>query len=59
MENTDKIYNALKTNNKPLKSGDLAEKTGLDKKDVDKVLKNLMKNGKIFSPARCFYTVKN
>jgi hypothetical protein len=29
--------------------------TGLDKKEVSKIIKELKKAGKIFSPKRCFY----
>ena len=40
---------------KPLRPGEVAELTGLDKKEVSKIIKELKKKGKIFSPKRCFY----
>ncbi len=41
-----------------LKSGDISERTGIDKKEVDKIIKKLKEEEKIFSPKRCFYSVK-
>lgn len=41
-----------------MKSGDVAEKTGIDKKDVDKIIKKLMAEDKVISPKRCFYQAK-
>ena len=41
-----------------LKAGEIAEKTGIEKKDVDKVIKKLVAEGKVDSPKRCFYGLK-
>ena len=38
-------------------SEEIAEKAGIDKKDVDKAIKELKKEEKIISPKRCFYSV--
>jgi DNA-binding transcriptional regulator GbsR (MarR family) len=54
----EKVFNALKTSGKPMKSGEIAEVTGIDKKEVDKALKSLKSEGKIFSPKNCFYQAK-
>nr|WP_297452962.1 HTH domain-containing protein [Persephonella sp.] len=51
----EKVLEALEKAGKPLKSGEIAEITGLDKKEVDKVIKKLKKEGKIQSPKRCYY----
>lgn len=48
----DKI---LKTLSSPMKAGEIAEATGIDKKDVDAILKKLIKEGKVHSPKRCYY----
>jgi len=40
---------------KPVRPGDIAKMTGLDKDDVSKILSELKKGGKITSPKRCFY----
>ncbi len=58
MENTDKIIKALKESDQPLKAGEIAAKISMDKKEVDKGIKILKQEDKIFSPKRCFYSVK-
>ncbi|MBK3331733.1 winged helix-turn-helix transcriptional regulator [Persephonella atlantica] len=50
-----KVLDAMKKAGKPLKTGEIAELTGLDKKEVEKVIKKLKKEGKIESPKRCYY----
>lgn len=56
--NTDKIIEAMKKAAKPLKAGEISEMTGLDKKEVDKGMKQLQKEGLITSPKRCFWQPK-
>ncbi len=57
MENSEIIIKTLRENG-ALKSGEIAEKTGIEKSEVDKVIKKLKSGGKVFSPKRCFYDVK-
>ncbi|MDY3051171.1 MAG: HTH domain-containing protein [Parvimonas sp.] len=57
MELQEKILNLLK-NEDPLKSGEIAEKLGVDKASVDKKIKKLKTDEKIISPKRCFYSVE-
>ena len=40
---------------KPLRPGEIAELTGVDKNDVGKAIKVLAGEGKVISPKRCFY----
>lgn len=58
MENIEKVYEALKKAGQPLKAGDLADQTGIDKKEVSKLIKKLMEDGKVHSPKFCFYSPK-
>ena len=51
------IIKTLKENG-ALRPGDIADKAGMDKKDVEKAIKKLKDQDKIFSPKRCFYDVK-
>ncbi len=51
----DKILKTILSAGKPLKAGEIAELAGIDKKDVDKAVKKLRDEEKIFSPKRCFY----
>lgn len=58
MNTEDQILEALKQSEKPMNAGQLVEKTGLDRKVVDKAMTNLKKEEKIISPVRCFWTAK-
>lgn len=57
MESKEAIVKAMETAGKPMKGGEIAEATGVDKKEVDKLLKKLVAEGKIDSPMRCFYAL--
>ena len=54
----EKVLNAMKAAGKALKAGEIAEAAGLDKKDVDKVMKELKADGAIVSPKRCYWEPK-
>lgn len=51
----EKVLEVLKTAGKALKTGEIAEAAGLDKKDVDKAMKTLKAEGKISSPKMCYW----
>lgn len=57
METKKQILGALKKSKEPLKIAQIVEATGLDKKDVDKAIKELKKDGTVVSPKNCFYSV--
>ncbi|NLJ72500.1 MAG: ArsR family transcriptional regulator [Syntrophomonadaceae bacterium] len=52
------VIKALNEAGKPLKAGEIAEITGLDKKEIDKIIKKLRTEEVIHSPKRCFYEPK-
>ncbi|MDU1412138.1 MAG: HTH domain-containing protein [Clostridium sp.] len=54
----NKVLEILKNSSEPLKAGEIAEKAGMDKKEVDKAIKTLKAEDKIESPKRCFYSAK-
>lgn len=56
MENT--VLKVLKESGKPLRPGDIANLSGLEKSEVDKAIKKLKSENLIYSPKRCFYEVK-
>jgi DNA-binding MarR family transcriptional regulator len=58
MEAKEAVLKTLKASPEPLKGGEIAEKSGIDKKEVDKVIKVLVKEDLIHSPKRCFYAAK-
>ena len=58
MENTEKILEAMKNAGEPLNNGKIVELTGLEKKDVEKSMKQLKAEEKIVSPKRCYWQPK-
>ena len=54
---SEKIIELLK-NSEGLKGGEIAEKLGVEKAEVDKVLKKLKAEEKVISPKRCYYSVE-
>lgn len=58
MEAVATVLDAMNKAGKPLSAGQIAELTGLDKKEVDKVMKQLKKDDRITSPKRCYWEPK-
>ena len=58
MDTKQTVLETLKNSGKPLKGGEIAELSGVDKKEVDKAIKVLKTEGLIDSPKRCFYAAK-
>ncbi len=52
------VLDTIKFAGKPLKGGEITELSGLDKKEVDKAMKELKKDELIVSPKRCYWEVK-
>ena len=59
MDIEGKIIEALENSENPLKVSEIVEITGLDKKDIDKAIKEMKKEEKIISPNRCYYVLNN
>ena len=57
MESKEAIVKAMEKSGKPMKGGEIAEASGVDKKEVDKLIKKLVAEGKVDSPVRCFYAL--
>jgi DNA-binding Lrp family transcriptional regulator len=57
MDIQDKIINAFKEAGQAMRPGELAEKAGLDKKEVEKAIKKMKDAGTLHSPKRCFYDI--
>ena len=53
MDNKSKVLETMKAAGEPLNAGKIAELSGLDRKDVDKAMKELKAEGAIVSPVRC------
>ena len=53
MEIKEKVLATMKEAGAPLNAGKIAELSGLDRKDVDKAMKEWKEEGAIVSPVRC------
>ncbi len=59
MEDKERIVlEAMKKAGKPLRPGDIAKMTGLESKEVSKIIKSLREKGKVIIPKRCYYAPK-
>jgi hypothetical protein len=58
MDTSEIVINTLRKAGKAMKSGEIAETAGIDKAEVDKVIKKLKKEEKILSPKNCYYEVR-
>ena len=53
MEAKEKVLATMKEAGNPFNAGKIAELSGLEKKEVDKAMKQLKEEGAIVSPVRC------
>lgn len=53
------VLEAMKKAGVPLNAGKIVELTKLDRKEVDKAMKDLKKEGSIESPKVCFWQPKS
>lgn len=58
MDNEKKVLDTFSKAGKALSSKEVAELSGVEKKDVDKIIKKLKEAEKIDSPKKCFYQTK-
>ena len=54
----EKVWETMQAAGKPLKAGEIAAASGLDKQEVDKAMKVLKKEEKIVSPKVCYWEPK-
>lgn len=59
MDNKAKVLETMKSAGAPLNAGKIAELSGLDRKEVDKAMKELKEEGAIVSPVRCKWAPAN
>jgi len=58
MEAKDIVLEVMSKEDKPLSAGQIAEISGLDRKQVDKAMKALKNEDLIVSPRRCYWEQK-
>ncbi len=56
METKDRVLATMNEAGEPLNAGKIAELSGIDRKAVDKAMKQLKDEGAIVSPVRCKWT---
>lgn len=57
-DNAQIVLEAMKNAGKPLRPGDVAKMTGIDSKEVSKIISSLKEEGKVISPKRCYYSAE-
>lgn len=57
MDDKEKVIEAFKNSEEPLNAKEVSEISGVDKKEVDKIMKELKKDETIVSPKRCYWTL--
>ena len=55
MDTKQKVLETMRQAAQPLNAGKIAELSGLDRKEVNKAMKQLKDEGAITSPKRCFW----
>ena len=58
MDAKNKVLDTMKSAGKALKAGEIAELSGLEKKVVDKAMKELKAEEQIVSPKFCYWEPK-
>lgn len=58
MDNKEKVIKTFKESEEPLNATKVSQISGVEKKEVDKIMKELKKDETIYSPKRCYYALK-
>jgi len=58
MVEKNKVIEVFKNSGKPLRPGEIATELGVESQDISKVIKELREEGKVYSPKRCYYALK-
>ena len=57
MDDKQKVIEAFRNSEDPLNAKKVSELSGVEKKEVDKIMKELKKDETIVSPKRCYWTL--
>ena len=57
MDDKEKVIETFKNSEEPLNAKKVSELSGVEKKEVDKIMKELKKDETIVSPKRCYWTL--
>jgi biotin operon repressor len=53
METKERVLQVMREAGEPVNAGKIVELSGIDRKEVDKAMKQLKEEGAIVSPVRC------
>ena len=59
MDNREKVIKAFRDSDEPLNATKVSQIYGVDKKEVDRIMRDLKKDETIFSPKRCYWALKD
>ena len=54
-DNKEKVLSAMKAKGGPVRPGDIAKATGIDSKEVSKIIQELKGEGKVRAPKKCYW----
>lgn len=55
MDSAEKVLSEMQKAGIAMSAGQIAEASGIDRKEVDKAMKKLKTDGKIVSPKNCYW----
>lgn len=59
MDNREKVIKVFRESDEPLNATKVSQISGVDKKEVDRIMRDLKKDKTIYSPKRCYWALKN
>lgn len=57
MDDKETIIDVLKSSGEPMNTVAISKATGIDKKIISDIIGELKKEGTIYAPKRCFYSI--
>ena len=51
------VLKSIASAGEPVRPGHVAKETGIDSKEVSKIIKKLKADGKVISPKNCFWAI--
>lgn len=58
MNSKEKVIKAFKESEEPLNATKVSQISGVDKKEVSKIMNELKRDETIYSPKRCYWALK-
>ncbi len=55
----EKAYEIMEKAGKPMRPGEIGKELGIESKEASKLITELKKQGRVYSPKRCYYAIKD